>query len=86
MYPKDVPYLVSDQSNQKSLDNSYDYLKNFWLALSGGKKRVVKPGPNIKSDKTNKNWYLSCEAYQTLVSRDIKTKRRSLLNYSHCYA
>ena len=31
--------------------------------MSGGKKRGVKPGSNIKAHKTHENLYLACEAY-----------------------
>ena len=86
MYPKDVPDLVADQSNQTSLDNSFDALKNIRPALAGEKKRRVKPGSDIKSDKTHEEWYLGCEAYQKLARQEIKMKRISVLGYSHCAA
>ena len=87
MYPKDVPDLVSCQSNRNSLDNSYVVLKKFRPSLAGGNKRCVKPGSNIKADKTHEDWYLACEAYQKLASQDIKfwhqINRSSFLNYIH---
>ena len=55
MYPKDVPDLVSEQPNLTYLDNSYDSLKKVWSALTGVKKRGVKPGSNTKSDKTHED-------------------------------
>ena len=42
MYPKDVPDLVDEKSNQTYLDNISDSLKKVWPALAGGKKRGVK--------------------------------------------
>ena len=86
MYPKDVPYLVSEQSNQTSLDNSYDALKKVRPALTGGKKRSVKTGSNVKANNTHEDWYLACQAYQKLTSQDIKMKKSSFLNSSHCTA
>ena len=86
IYPKDVPDIVADQSNQTSLDNSYDALNKFWPALSGGKKRGVKTGPNIKADKIHEDLYLACEDYQKLASRYIKMKRIYFLNYGYCAA
>ena len=83
MYPKDVPDLVSCQSNRNSLDNSYVVLKKFRPSLAGGNKRCVKPGSNIKADKTHEDWYLACEAYRKLASQDIKIKRSSFLKYIH---
>ena len=86
MYPKDVPDLVADQSNQTYLDNSYDNLKKVWTNLAGGKKRCVKSVSNIKYFKSHKDWYLDCEAYQKLASQYIKTKSINFLYYSHCAA
>ena len=37
MYPKDVPDLVADQSNQTSRDNIFDALKNIRPLLAGRK-------------------------------------------------
>ena len=54
MYPKDVPDLVANQSNQTSPDNSSDALKNVWPDLEGEEKFGVKQGSNIKPDKTHK--------------------------------
>ena len=86
MYPKNVPDIVADQSNQTSIDNSYDALNKFWPALLGGKKRGVKTGPNIKADKIHEDLYLACEDYQKLASRYIKMKRGSFFSSSHCAA
>ena len=83
MYPKDVHVLFADHSNQTYLDNSYDDLKKVWPALIGGKKRGVKPGSNIRDDKTHEDWHLACKAYQKLASQYINMKRRYFLNYSH---
>ena len=55
MYPKYVPDLVSDHSNQIFLYNSSDALKKVWPNLAGGKKCGVKPGSNIKADKTHED-------------------------------
>ena len=84
IYPKDVPAIVSDKSNRKSLDNSYDALNKVCSDLTGGKKRGVKPGSNIKSDKTQEDWYLPCKSYRKLAIRDIKMMMISFLNSSHC--
>ena len=66
MYPEDIPDIIDKQYKQNSLDNSYDALKKVWPSLEGGKKNSVKPGSNIKADKTHEDWYLACEAYLTL--------------------
>ena len=79
MYPKSVPDLFSEKYR-------YDDIKNVWPALESGKKFGVKPGSNIKADKTHEDWYLVCEAYQKLASQDIKMKRSYLLDSSHCDA
>ena len=83
MYPKDFPDLVYEQYNRTYPDNSCDALKKFRPALAGGKKYGVKPGLNIKADKTHEIWYSDFEAYQKLSSHDIKMKRISFLNSSH---
>ena len=76
MYPKSVPDLFSEKYR-------YDDIKNVWPALASGKKFGVKPGSNIRADKTHEDWYLVCEAYQKLASQDIKREINSLPNYSH---
>ena len=86
MYPKDVPDIVDEKYNQTFFDNSYDDINKFCPALSGDKKRGLKPGSNIKADKTHEYWYLACEAYQTLASQDINMKRSYFLNSSYCAA
>ena len=69
-----------------SLDNSSNTIKKVRTAMEGWKKCGVKPGSNIKADKTHKYWYLACEAYQKLASQYIKMKRGSFFNSSHCAA
>ena len=86
MYPKDVPDLVTEKSNQTYPDNSSGDLNKVQPGLEGGNKRGVKPGLNIKADKTQEDWYLACEAYQTMASQDIKMKRIYFLKFSHCAA
>ena len=81
--PKCVPDLVAEKSNRASFDNSYDSLKKVRPVLAGGKKRGVKPGSNIKTNKTHEDWYLACEAYRKLASQDIKINSNSFINYSH---
>ena len=44
MYPKDVPALVAENSNQICLDNIYDDLKKVRPDLADGNKRGDKPG------------------------------------------
>ena len=83
MYPKDAPDIFSWQYNWNSLGNSYNALNKVWPAFSGGKKRSVKSGSNIKYNKTHGDWYLSCEDYWTLKSHTIKIDRSSLINYIH---
>ena len=68
------------------LDNSSDAIKKVRPALAGGKNRGVKSGSNFKADKTHKDWSLACEAYRKLASQDVKMKRSSFLNSSHCAA
>ena len=63
MYPKYDLDLASEEYNQNSIGNSYDALKKVWPALAGEKKRGVKPGSNIKTDKTHEDWYLACGDY-----------------------
>ena len=53
MYPEDFPNFVADKSNQAYIDNSSDALKKVRPALVGGKNCCVKPGSNIKADKTH---------------------------------
>ena len=53
MYPKNVPDIVADQSNQTSINNITDAINNVCPALSGGNKHGVKPLSNIKSDMTH---------------------------------
>ena len=86
MYPKYVPGIVAEKSNRTSLDNNYGVINEVWPALAGGKKRGVKTGSNIKSNKTQEYWYLACEAYQTLASQDVSINMSSFLNSSHCSA
>ena len=81
--PKCVPDLVAEKSNRASFDNSYDSLKKVRPVLAGGKKRGVKPGSNIKTNKTHEDWYLACEAYRALASQGSKMKRSSFLKSSH---
>ena len=50
MYLKNFPDIVAYQSNQTSLDNSYDALNKVHPALEDGKKRVVKIGSNSKAN------------------------------------
>ena len=83
MYPKGVPVIVAEKSNQTSVGNSYDGIKNVWPSLEGGKKRGVKLGSNTKADKIHEDWYLACEAYRKLASQDIKINSNSFINYSH---
>ena len=83
LYPKDVPYSIADLSNLTSIDNIYDALNKVCSDLTGGKKRGVKPGSNIKSDKTQEDWYLPCKSYRKLAIRDSKMKMVSFLNSSH---
>ena len=52
--------------------------------MAGQKKCGVKQGSNIKAYKTNEDWYLACEAYQKMEIQDIKMKRISFLDSSHC--
>ena len=84
MYPNNVPDLVDDQSNPTSLDNRYDDLKKVRPDLVGGKKRVVKPGSDIKAVNTHEDCYFDCGDYQKLASRYIELNRISFLNSSHC--
>ena len=84
--PKCVPDLVAEKSNRASFDNSYDSLKKVRPVLAGGKKRGVKTGSCIKSDKTHEDWYLACETYLKLASQDINMERISFLNSNHCAA
>ena len=86
MHPKYVPDPVAEKFNRTSLDNSSGALNKVWPDLAYGKKPGVKPGSNIKADKTHKYWHLACEAYQKPASQNISRKSISFLNYSHCVA
>ena len=100
MYPNNLPAADAEKSKRNYIEfqkknvpdvesrmkNISDAIKKIRTALSGGKKCGVKPGSNIKTDKTHEYWYLYCKAYQKLEIQGIKMKRSSLLKYINCAA